>query len=139
MSSGVYLLEPAPPRVMQTATISQPARAHFASVPPTVNSWSSGCAWMLMTRAGAAGSGGAGGLSGGTSGGAPSDSGLVAMATDYPPNGRSPPRLDNCDALAEGVSRDRVLQSSGRAGSRCFLARDAGGGPGLRVGDGCGQ
>ena len=56
MSSGVYLLEPAPPRVMQTATISQPARAHLASVPPTVNSWSSGCAWMLIARFGAGGS-----------------------------------------------------------------------------------
>src|SRR5258705_8821988 len=56
MSSGVYLLEPAPPLVMHTETTSQPARAHLASVPPTVNSWSSGCAWMLITRLGAGGS-----------------------------------------------------------------------------------
>ena len=31
-----------------TEMIWQPARAHFASVPPTLNSWSSGCAWMLI-------------------------------------------------------------------------------------------
>ena len=41
---------------MHTVTIALPARAHFASVPPTVNSWSSGCAWMLITRLGAGGS-----------------------------------------------------------------------------------
>src|SRR5882724_1869029 len=41
---------------MHTVTISLPARAHLASVPPTVNSWSSGCAWMLITRLGAGGS-----------------------------------------------------------------------------------
>src|SRR6185369_8487527 len=41
---------------MHTVTIALPARAHLASVPPTVNSWSSGCAWMLMTRLGAGGS-----------------------------------------------------------------------------------
>src|SRR4029077_21271515 len=51
-----YLLEPAPPLVMHTVTTSQPARAHLARVPPTVNSWSSGCAWMLIARLGAGGS-----------------------------------------------------------------------------------
>src|SRR6185295_647249 len=126
MLAGVYSLEPALPLVMHTVTTALPARAHFASVPPTVNSWSSGCAWMLMTRAGAAGSTGAGGVCGGTSGAAPSGSGLVAMASDYPPIACSPPRLDISGALAEGGSRDRVLQSSGRAGSRRLLARDAG-------------
>src|SRR5262244_2112686 len=56
MSGGVWSLEPAPPLVMHTVTISLPARAHFARVPPTVNSWSSGCAWMLITRGGGDGS-----------------------------------------------------------------------------------
>src|SRR5689334_24650507 len=56
MSRGVYLLEPAPPLVRHTVITSEPARAHLASVPPTVNSWSSGCAWMLITRLGAGGS-----------------------------------------------------------------------------------
>src|ERR1700737_3880184 len=56
MSRGVYLLEPAPPLVRHTVITSQPARAHLASVPPTVNSWSSGCAWMLIARLGAGGS-----------------------------------------------------------------------------------
>jgi hypothetical protein len=37
---------------MQTVTISLPARAHVARVPATVNSWSSGCAWIDITRAG---------------------------------------------------------------------------------------
>src|SRR5712692_6600325 len=41
---------------MQTVTTRAPDRAHLASVLPTVNSWSSGCAWMLMAQAGAAGS-----------------------------------------------------------------------------------
>src|SRR6266545_2946340 len=41
---------------MHTVTISLPAPAHLASVPPTVNSWSSGWAWMLITRLGAGGS-----------------------------------------------------------------------------------
>src|SRR5581483_3017999 len=59
MSGGVYLLEPAPPLVMHTVITSHPARAHLASVPPTVNSWSSGCAWMLIARFGAGGSFGA--------------------------------------------------------------------------------
>src|SRR5215831_3132986 len=56
MSGGVWSLEPAPPLVMHTVMISLPARAHFAKVPPTVNSWSSGCAWMLITRGGGTGS-----------------------------------------------------------------------------------
>src|SRR5688500_13953938 len=33
---------------MTTEMISQPAFAHLASVPPMENSWSSGCAWMLI-------------------------------------------------------------------------------------------
>src|SRR6266852_3188953 len=41
---------------MQTVTTRAPDRAHLASVPPTVNSWSSGCAWMLIVQAGATGS-----------------------------------------------------------------------------------
>ena len=41
---------------MHTVTMAVPARAHLARVPPTVNSWSSGWAWMLITRAGGAGS-----------------------------------------------------------------------------------
>jgi len=56
MSAGVDLFEPASPRVRQTVTISLPARAHLASVPATVNSWSSGCAWIDSTRFGAGGS-----------------------------------------------------------------------------------
>src|SRR5688572_7065200 len=53
MSAGVESFEPASPLVMHTVTISLPARAHVASVPATVNSWSSGCAWIDITRAGA--------------------------------------------------------------------------------------
>jgi hypothetical protein len=34
--------DPESPLVMTTETISQPAFAHLASVPATVNSWSSG-------------------------------------------------------------------------------------------------
>ena len=56
MSSGVKRFDPPVPRVMQTVTMVVPARAHLASVPPTVNSWSSGWAWMLIARAGGAGS-----------------------------------------------------------------------------------
>src|SRR5229473_828731 len=56
MSAGVWSFDPAPPLVIHTVTISLPDRAHLASVPPTVNSWSSGCAWMLIAQAGAAGS-----------------------------------------------------------------------------------
>src|SRR2546427_7119188 len=41
---------------MQTVMTRLPERAHLASVPPTVNSWSSGWAWMLIAQAGAAGS-----------------------------------------------------------------------------------
>src|SRR5262245_21568982 len=87
MLAGVYSLEPALPLVMHTVITALPARAHFASVPPTVNSWSSGWAWMLMTRAGAVGSERLGAGSGPTSGVPPSDSGLVVMTSDYPPNG----------------------------------------------------
>ena len=56
MSGGVKRFDPPVPRVMHTVTTALPARAHLARVPPTVNSWSSGWAWMLMTRAGGAGS-----------------------------------------------------------------------------------
>src|SRR5262245_46845834 len=88
MLAGVYSLEPALPLVMHTVITALPERAHFAKVPPTVNSWSSGWAWMLMTRAGAAGSERPGVASGATSGATPSDSGLVVVMTpDYPPNG----------------------------------------------------
>src|SRR2546428_3403319 len=55
MSAGVDLFEPASPRVRHTVTISLPARAHLARVPATVNSWSSGCAWIDSTRFGAGG------------------------------------------------------------------------------------
>ena len=48
MSGGVKRFDPPVPRVMQTVTMVLPARAHLASVPPTVNSWSSGWAWMLI-------------------------------------------------------------------------------------------
>src|SRR5216683_3891992 len=41
---------------MQTVMTRLPERAHLASVPPTVNSWSSGWAWMLIAQAGDAGS-----------------------------------------------------------------------------------
>ena len=56
MSSGVKRFDPPVPRVMHTVTTVVPACAHLAKVPPTVNSWSSGWAWMLITRAGGAGS-----------------------------------------------------------------------------------
>src|SRR5437667_3376602 len=56
ISGGVCRFEPAWPLVMHTETTSLPARAHLARVPPTVNSWSSGWAWIERTRAGAAGS-----------------------------------------------------------------------------------
>src|SRR5207249_5837631 len=82
---GVWSFDPAPPLVMHTVTISLPARAHLASVPPTVNSWSSGCAWMLITRLGAGGSRRAvfAGLArSGTSGAAGSASGSWAVM-DY--------------------------------------------------------
>jgi hypothetical protein len=52
----VNRFEPPVPRVMQTQTTALPARAHLARVPPTVNSWSSGWAWMLITRVGGVGS-----------------------------------------------------------------------------------
>ena len=53
---GVNSLDPAFPLVMQTETIVLPAWAHLASVPATVNSWSSGWAWMQNTRPGGVGS-----------------------------------------------------------------------------------
>src|ERR1700730_3328986 len=82
MSAGVCSFEPVPPLVMHTVTISLPARAHFASVPPTVNSWSSGWAWMLITRLGGGGSRRAGFASfarSGTPGAAVSPSGSWAV------------------------------------------------------------
>src|SRR5688572_2498750 len=44
--------DPESPLVMTTQTISHPALAQRARVPAMLNSWSSGCAWMLMARLG---------------------------------------------------------------------------------------
>jgi hypothetical protein len=43
---GMGSFEPAEPSVIMTVMISHPVAAHFARVPATVKSWSSGWAWM---------------------------------------------------------------------------------------------
>src|SRR5262249_17047343 len=100
MSEGVDSLDPALPLVMHTVTIDDPACAHLARVPATVNSWSSGWAWMLSTRGGAGGSRwgveraravirdfGAASSAGGVSGAA---AGHSARGTPAPPGSRPP-------------------------------------------------